>query len=67
MLFWIIFGVASFTTLIISWGITIFILRSVGKTKNSIRKRGICPDCGAELINFKKRPMQKEKKLGFSA
>jgi len=67
MIFWIIFATVSFTTLVVSWGITIFILRQVAKTQRAIRKRGICPECGSPLLNVKNTTYPKKQYIGFRA
>lgn len=59
-MFWIIFGTASFTTLIVSWAVMILFARSAEKASN---KSGLCYVCGAP--HTAKLKEKKTRPLGF--
>jgi len=50
-MFWIIFGTASFTALIISWGMMFWFSKGAMKAREVAKKNGFCPDCGAPLLH----------------
>jgi len=62
-MFWIVFGTASFTTLIVSWAMMLWWAKSSVKAREAIRKNGFCPECGAPLLFKPKR--KKKEKIGF--
>lgn len=63
-MFWIIFATVGWTTLVVSWGLTILSTRSMSKAQNKILKRGICPACGAPLYSLRQR-LSGKKPIGF--
>lgn len=61
MLFWVIFGVSSFTTLVVSWTMMILFSKGAAKSREFAKKNGFCYACGAPLMvkmrKSKKQPM----------
>lgn len=59
MVFWIIFGTASFTTLIVSWAMMLWFSKGAEKSREFAKKKGFCYTCGApqqkKFNNTKKR------------
>ncbi len=62
-MFGIIFGTASFTTLIVSWTMLILFTKETEKSRELATKKGICYTCGALLP--KKHGTKKKSQLGF--
>ena len=51
-MFLVILATASFTALVISWGVALTLLHFIGKSqRNTLKHIGICPDCGQALPN----------------
>jgi len=63
LLFWIIFGTASFTALVIIVAIALIVLTSQAKAQKYARKHGYCPNCGA--IRMTTKQMSRKGAIGF--
>ncbi len=59
---WVIFGVASFTALVVSW--TVFLLISSALSKASKMQGFSCPHCGA-VFGIKPTDNIEKGKIGF--
>ena len=57
MIFWIILGTASLTTLIVSWGMMLWFSHMTTKARKVAVRNGFCPDCGASLMPPPKEPV----------
>jgi len=68
-MFWIIFGTASFTTLIVSWAMTVLYSKGAEKAREFATKNGFCYTCGAPLMvkfrKVKKQPIGFNRPIGF--
>ena len=68
-MFWIIFGTASFTTLVVSWAMMLWFSKGAEKARKFAKKNGVCYTCGAPLlVKFKKTKKQigfKKQPMGF--
>jgi len=63
-MFWIIFGTASFTTLIVSWAMMLWFNYGSTKSRELIKKSGFCPECGLPTF-VKPKASKKKQPLGF--
>ncbi len=62
-MFWIIFGTASFTALVVLLIVIALFMRGTAKTQEYARKRGYCPTCGAFRMTMKQ--VSKKSSIGF--